>query len=75
MSARESKGRASGCARESGPAIGPKGGSAGARERGGGRDMGQIWPNRGEKFFLFLFIFSNSFPFLFLFFLNKLFSR
>ena len=32
------------------------------REReggGGGRDMGQIWPNRGEKsFFLFLFIFK-----------------
>jgi hypothetical protein len=45
----------SGCARGSGPAIGPKGGSAGARGRGGGRDMGWIQPSRGEESFLFFF--------------------
>jgi hypothetical protein len=62
------------CAREW-AGIGPKGGRAGARERGGGHGMGQIWPSRGEELFIYLFIFYNSFPFLFLFFLNKSFSR
>jgi hypothetical protein len=48
----------SGCARGSGPAIGPKGGRTGARERGGGRGMGQIWPSRGgERAFSFSFYF------------------
>ena len=54
------RGRASGCARESGPAIGPKGGSAGPRERGGGRGLGQIWPSRGGELSLFFFLFSKS---------------
>jgi hypothetical protein len=44
-------------ARGSGPAIGPKGGRAGARKRGGGRGMGQIWPSRGERAFSFSFYF------------------
>jgi hypothetical protein len=51
------RGRASGCARESGPAIGPKGGSAGARERGGGRGLGRIRPSRGGELSLFFFFF------------------
>jgi hypothetical protein len=50
------RGRANGCARGSGLAIGPKGGSAGARERGGGRGLGRIRPSRGS-FLFFLFIF------------------
>jgi hypothetical protein len=54
---REGGERVSGCARGSGPAIGPKGGRAGARERGGGRGMGQIWPSRGERAFSFSFYF------------------
>jgi hypothetical protein len=50
--------RERGGARGSGPAIGPKGGSAGARERGGGRGLGRIRPSRGGElslFFLFIF--------------------
>jgi hypothetical protein len=34
-----------------------RGGDARARGRGGGRDMGQNWPSRGESFFFF-FLFS-----------------
>jgi hypothetical protein len=59
LSARECWERASGCARESGPAIGPKGGSAGARERGGGRGMGRIRPSRRGRVFPFSFYFLN----------------
>jgi hypothetical protein len=53
---RERGKRAGGFAR--GLANGPKGGCAGAREGEGGRDMGQIWPSRGEKAFSFFFLFS-----------------
>jgi hypothetical protein len=64
------RGHASSCARGSGPAIGPKGGSAGARERGGGRGLGRIRPSRGRAFsFFFSFYFLNPIsifvPFLF----------
>jgi hypothetical protein len=53
---RERGKRAGGFAR--GPANGPMGGGAGARAGEGGRDMGQIWPSRGEKAFSFFFLFS-----------------
>jgi hypothetical protein len=59
VSERERGGRTSGCARGSGPAIRPKGGSAGARERGGGRGLGRIRPSRGGAFSLFSFYFVN----------------
>jgi hypothetical protein len=36
------RGARSGCARGNGPAIGPKGGSAGVTGKGGGRGMGRI---------------------------------
>jgi hypothetical protein len=69
---------AGGFARGSGPAIGPKGGRAGAREGG---EAAAAWarfsPAGGRRAFSFSFsfFFNNSFPFLFLFFLNKSFSR
>jgi hypothetical protein len=37
--------------------MGRGGGNARARGRGGGRDMGQNWPSRGKKLFLFPFYF------------------
>jgi hypothetical protein len=50
-----------------------RGGDARARGRGGGRDMGQNWPSRGESFFFFFFFyFLSLISFLFLFFLNKI---
>jgi hypothetical protein len=60
---------AGGFVRGSGPANGPKGGSAGARGEGRRPRHGLDLAQQGGE--LFLFIFCNSFPFLFFFFLNN----
>jgi hypothetical protein len=57
VSARGSEGSARAASRTSRLANGPREGNARARGMGGGRDMGQNWPRRGELFFFF-FLFS-----------------
>jgi hypothetical protein len=60
--------------RASRPANGPRGGDARARGRGGGRDMGQNWPSRGELFSFFFLLLITHFIFVSFSFCTKLFS-
>jgi hypothetical protein len=72
VSARGSEGSTRATSRTSGPANGPRGRTAQARGRGGGRDMGRNWPSRGGNSFPFSFYLLNSFPICFFFFLHKI---
>jgi hypothetical protein len=58
-------------------AVGPKAGSAGAREKGGLRVLGRDSVQQGKErvFIFFLFTFQTPFPFLPLFLLNKIFCE
>jgi hypothetical protein len=67
LSVRAGEGSARAALRASRPANGPREGNAWARGRGGGHDMGQNWPSRGEAPFLFFFLLSKLISFLFLF--------